>query len=288
MDQLLNDLTKEQKKYPQDKQLTLLATQAQNLSQRLSGALYLSPTTLAKLPAGALFPKIIPSGGALYILNTSSSQLLTLSHAGKVQTSAINALGKEAPQQLLATDSGLAVMSPNTLATLSPQAQMGEQSHFQNAALAATGFRQNAYILDGQAGQILRFTRQSDTFAPPTPYLKGPLDSTGLVDLAVDGSVYVLRQTGSVEMYLGGTKQPFALQRASLAQKPLTLIATPDTSFIYVLTTKALFKWTKDGKFSAQYRLPKDASWSAVGIDETAKTFYIASNGEILKAPIPQ
>ncbi len=69
------------------------------------------------------------------------------------------------------------------------------------------------YVLAPEKKQIYKYERLSNRYGSPVPYnVNG--DLMGALDMSIDGSVYVLKEGGTVVKLLRGEAQPFAIRRA--------------------------------------------------------------------------
>ncbi len=69
------------------------------------------------------------------------------------------------------------------------------------------------YVLSPEKKQIYKYERLSNRYGAPVEYnVNG--DLTGAVDMAIDGSVYVLKEGGTVLKLLRGETQPFTIRHA--------------------------------------------------------------------------
>ena len=91
------------------------------------------------------------------------------------------------------------------------------------------------YILDPQDKQIYKYERLSNRYGSPVGYnVNG--DLTGALDMAIDGSVYVLKEGGTMLKLFRGESQPFVIRRApeGLLKDAVKMFKAPDGNF-YIL-----------------------------------------------------
>ncbi|MFA6197787.1 MAG: hypothetical protein WC734_01355 [Patescibacteria group bacterium] len=137
------------------------------------------------------------------------------------------------------------------------------------------------YFVDTKNNTILRHTRAGKAYSKGTSWLRDAaikLDTTKA--LAVDGSVYILRDDGSVTKYTGGeVDSSFTLTATDPAlSNPTKLYATTSSDMLYVLdpTNKRLVAYTKaTGKFKQQYTSDKFDALIDFTIDPGAKKAYL-------------
>lgn len=100
---------------------------------------------------------------------------------------------------------------------------------------AITGYLRFLYVLSPENKQIYKYERLSNRYGAPVNYnVNG--DLTGGVDIAIDGSVYVLKEDGTVLKLFRGEKQPFTIRNApsDLLKDTTKIFKVADRNF-YVL-----------------------------------------------------
>jgi hypothetical protein len=69
------------------------------------------------------------------------------------------------------------------------------------------------YILSPENNQIYKYERLSNRYAAPAEYnVNGKLD--GALDMAIDGSIFVLKKGGEIVKLFRGETQPFVIRHA--------------------------------------------------------------------------
>ena len=115
---------------------------------------------------------------------------------------------------------------------------MGEVADEWSEVKDAAGFSSNLYVLDGVSqGQIWKYMGVESGLSSAKPYLKGEeFDLSEAVDMAIDGSVWLLFSDGTVVKYTRGVKDAFVI--AGLDQEfeePVKLFTSPEVERLYVL-----------------------------------------------------
>lgn len=129
----------------------------------------------------------------------------------------------------------------------------------------------NVYLLDGKAGMLWRYRGTG------TAYEKGSMiidvnriNLKGGISLAIDGSVYILKQDGSVVKTTGGRlDETFTLKNQPLLSekliRPLQIVTNESMNSIYLLdggttsgdhSTAKVMEFDKNGAFIRQYAFP--------------------------------
>jgi hypothetical protein len=126
----------------------------------------------------------------------------------------------------------------------------------------------NFYLLDPVLGQILRYLPTSDGYtSPPQDYLASatPVDPDLIVDMAIDGNVYLLLSDGSIRKFFGG--KPVSFEITGLDEPlgvPTAIYAAPDEEarHIYIADAghKRVVQIDKEGKFVRQFKVALSGS----------------------------
>jgi hypothetical protein len=172
------------------------------------------------------------------------------------------------------------------------------------APKAIAGYNGNFYLLDSGTGKILRYRPTADGYGnPPESYLEGDatLDFSGAIDMAIDGSIWVLYRDGTVQTFLEGRQQPFVLEQPPDGPivEPQAIIAgseagTAQSLFIVDSGAGRILEYGKDGKYLRQYR-PADMTdreklrkMRALQVDEINQALFILATDGLYRTDIPQ
>lgn len=125
-------------------------------------------------------------------------------------------------------------------------------------------FSNNLYLLDGVVGQIYKHTSSQAEFSSGDEYIQATnINAREGISLAIDGSLYVLKNDGKVIEIQKGKLQDFSLKNVptpySTITKPLKIYTDADAPAIYVLDIgdqKRILEFDKEGQFIKQYGLP--------------------------------
>jgi hypothetical protein len=159
---------------------------------------------------------------------------------------------------------------------------------FKNGVNSYSGlgiYNGNLYALDGAGGQIYKNDKNGKGFSAPKAWLSDNTDIKGGIDLAIDGSIYVLKNNGDLIKFLKGKKADFTLDKIEPAlQKPEKLYLSAELKFIYILEpeNKRIAVFDKAGKYIMQYSSDKFTDLKSFFPDEKNKLIYILNNTELL------
>lgn len=117
--------------------------------------------------------------------------------------------------------------------------------------VAIQTYSNRLYLLDPKENQIWRYLRKRDSFDTAEAYNINGEIQTG-VNLAIDGSIYVLHEDGYITKLFSGNKEDFPLDKQPLRpmQKPTKIITNENMDQIYILepTERRVLVYSKKDK----------------------------------------
>jgi hypothetical protein len=129
---------------------------------------------------------------------------------------------------------------------------------------AIATYEGNLYVLDTGYGNIFKYVPEGEDYRqPPLDYIQESVDINWpqVVDMAIDGYVYLLLSDGSVVKFAGGKVQPFAQEALQPEMSSATAIfASPESQAVFVAEPEAgrLIEFTGEGRLVRQYRTSFD------------------------------
>ena len=163
-------------------------------------------------------------------------------------------------------------------------------------------FEGNLYILDPLQSRILKYVPVESAYTlPPMDYLDPMLgvDLTGVIDMAIDGNIYLLYVDGRVLKFLEGNPQPFSMAGLPAPMRsPLVLCVTGDQKpdapgYVYVADpgNERILQFDKAGNYIRQLMTNPDTNTlkdlQAFFIDEKTGRLFIVSQGAIWLTTLP-
>ncbi|MFQ5857850.1 MAG: hypothetical protein ACE5LU_19780 [Anaerolineae bacterium] len=154
------------------------------------------------------------------------------------------------------------------------------------------GFAGNLYVLDIGLGQILKYLPTVDGYAiPPVEWLSAEavVDLGNVVDMAIDGSIYLFRSSGRVEKLVAGKPEPFDQPDEFDLTKPVTCFATPPSGRVFLADATRVLQFDAAGIFQRQL-LPPEGRWErldALWVDEINGWLYAVDAGTLVMAALP-
>lgn len=144
------------------------------------------------------------------------------------------------------------------------QVKIAEASRWETANSIAN-YVGAIYLLDGVIGQIYKHSSTQNQFAKGEEYISATkINLKQSVSLAIDGSIYVLKNDGKVIKIQKSKLQDFSLKSIPTPydeiKGPLKIFTDADTPSIYILdlSQKRILEFDKEGQFVHQYYLPQN------------------------------
>lgn len=151
---------------------------------------------------------------------------------------------------------------------------------------SANVYNNNVYLLDPSDNKIYKYDKNGSVYSAPQNWLAENVDLTSGIDIAIDGSIYVLKNNGTIIKLLKGKLQNFDIKTIEPPVEQATkLIMSPDQNFIYILepTKNRLVVFDKNGNLKKQYRSDQWQSLKDAVVDEKNKTIYLLNGSSLIK-----
>jgi hypothetical protein len=161
-------------------------------------------------------------------------------------------------------------------------------------ARAIAAFGGNLYVLDAAANQIWRYRPQGDGYGGTAEsyFETPPGDLSTALDVAIDGSVYLLLADGRIRKFFGGAEQNLAI--AGLSEpltRPAALAVDAETrqGALYVADAGRVVQLKPDGAFIRQFRAAGDAfdALEDLVVDEGEGRMFVMSGGRLYVTHLP-
>lgn len=153
--------------------------------------------------------------------------------------------------------------------------------------VAFEAYGNNIYILDTAENQIWRYKKRSVFDAPVAWNVNGEIQNA--VDLAIDGSIYVALNDGTiVKMHSGNTEDfPIKKEPVKPLENPTKIYTELDMSQIYVLepSNKRIMVYYKDDKggaiYANQYVFENIDEMRDIYVDKDTNKLYILDKSKV-------
>lgn len=142
------------------------------------------------------------------------------------------------------------------------------------------------YALEPSSGQIVKYNRTGSDFDGGTKWIRAKTtDLSDAVSLAIDATVFVLKQNGQLVRFVGGSEVGWTQGTADPAMTAATDVWTsPESAYVYVLepSTQRLAVYEKeDGDLVTQYRSDAFQGLTDFLVDEPNKTIYLLAGSKL-------
>jgi DNA-binding beta-propeller fold protein YncE len=146
-------------------------------------------------------------------------------------------------------------------------------------------YNNKLYLLDVYNNQILKFTKRLNGFISPEEWVHDPMvDIKDGIDIAIDGDIYVLKNSGEIIKISLGKLANFAVKTIDPPLSNPKKIQTRDNmKFIYILDAgnKRIVAIDKEGYIAKQYSSPLFNDLKDFVVLERDKKIYVL-NGSIV------
>lgn len=293
--------------------IAALRTQAESLLTLASGSsatgltptaivTFASPMTSTELIYGANSVYLIDSGrGALYRLlpDQPANDLATIRPLLTAQERLAAGITVGTPYQITWIPAG-GGRAGDGLLTLTQEGQMFDfdvasavlrQVSFAPVTgqiIASEGYGGNLYHLDVSNTQIWKYVPDGGGEYPtaPTPWLTatGQTQFGTPIDMAIDGYIFLLDQSGEVRRFqVGEAKAGFALDAVT---PPLTAPVAmakvpPEATDLFVADAQRVVRFDHNGRFLTEYRAAPGQSWGTIrdiAVNDTSTLLYVLSD----------
>jgi len=156
----------------------------------------------------------------------------------------------------------------------------------------------NFYLLDSQSNQIFKYLPTADGgySNPPEPWFQIDIDLAGVIDMAIDGYIYLLYADGRILKFMGGELTAFEQTELDKPLRgPTAIFTSPDeeTKSLYVADAGngRIVQFSKEGQFIRQFRVAEAGVFDqlkTLHVDEIGSKFYILSGDTLYMANIPE
>lgn len=146
------------------------------------------------------------------------------------------------------SENGIRLQNGNTI--------LPRQAEWQTPRTVATYFG-NLYILDPMAQQIWKYVENGGQYGSTQTYFSTQPTMDNTLDLAIDGSIYVLSPHG-VQKYTAATRDEFKLSGTYPEIEPNALLTTnTDTPNLFISHSRGILVFDKDGRYQKLLTSPQ-------------------------------
>lgn len=240
---------------------------------------------------------VIQLGSSMYAFDQSNQSVyranLESGDTGVTISSSVGPLYTEVVKASPGT--GIAVLGDQSVVTFQPISESLEPlaleyENTENTFADVEVFGTRLYTLDTKNNQIFRHTGTDGTFSAAEGWIT---DGSGVADgvsMAIDGTIYVLRNNGTVTRYsAGAVDSSFELGVVDPALTSAEQIYTDEnTNNLYIIdrTNTRVVVFNKEGAFVAQYTSSAFNNLSDLIIDEANNRFYALADAKLYEVQL--
>lgn len=143
-----------------------------------------------------------------------------------------------------------------------------EQTGQWGAVQGVATYMDNLYVAAQGREQVFKYIGLGNgNLGGATNYMSDPVSYSQIVDIAIDGYVYLLHENGTVEKFLSGRRTDFSLHGVlPPIHQAKQLITYVDAEHVYMLADNSVLVFTTDGAYVARYKLPNDRQIATFGV----------------------
>ncbi|MGI6103293.1 MAG: hypothetical protein ACOYBJ_01560 [Patescibacteria group bacterium] len=167
---------------------------------------------------------------------------------------------------------------------------LGSAESWKKSTRLAT-FLGNLYALAPSEGQIWKYPAKEGSFGGAEPYVADGTTLTNGIDIAIDGSIYVLTQEGSVMKFTRGKAVEFRVRDipkpSETISAPKRIATSEESGSVYVIDGQRIIALDKTGRFQKQYAL-NDGTGALIDLALTpdSKRAYVLTDSAVYAFPL--
>lgn len=145
----------------------------------------------------------------------------------------------------------------------------------------------NIYMVDKGNNKIYRFSGNGKTFGDKSDWLAPGIevDFSKVIDMTIDGSIWVLSSTGKVTRFTNGNPASMSMEGiVSILEKPTAIYTNENLKYLYILErdTGRVVVLEKSGKFKMQYISDQIKNASDLVVDEKNQKIILLSGSKLV------
>jgi hypothetical protein len=203
--------------------------------------------------------------------------------------------GRQTPSLLILT-SDSSVLELDTSGSLR-SVPVSQLESLESPGLLGT-YEGNLYVVDADHQNIVKYVPYGDDYQhDPVDYVRGAADVRwpDVVDMAIDGFVYLLVSDGTIIKFGGGEAQPFPQEGLyPPLENPSGIFADAAATSVYVADASEgrVVEFTRDGQFVRQFRAALDGedhlgAMTAFAVDAAHSQLFVSTASGLYSASLP-
>jgi hypothetical protein len=148
-------------------------------------------------------------------------------------------------------------------------------------------YNRRLYTVDKTNGMIYKHDSIKNGFGKGNNWLTSPAANFDqVIDLTIDGDIFVLQSNGEIQKFTKGQKQNFVIEGLEPTLKsPQKIWSYNDLNYLYIIdpTEKRIVMLEKDGRVKQQLTSKEFTTPTGLVVIEENKTLYTLDNNRLLK-----
>ena len=229
------------------------------------------------------YSKIIYLSNHFYLLDSQNGRIDSITLNGQAKSTALVSSDPQTKDVISFTllKSNLYALTKDGLYQVTKTNWPKQFSIDDHSYLAVNSWGSSLYLLSSNS--ISKSALVNNALADPTTWLKSdqslvPAPS----DISIDSRIWVLSQSGQVEVYLRGIKDNFNLSTPPTTSTASHLIVAQDKDLLLFLAdSKTVVVYTKTGELISKYNLA-DYDIKSIALDEESSILYLLASDQII------
>lgn len=152
--------------------------------------------------------------------------------------------------------------------------------------ILAKAYAANLYILGKEESMVWRYAGTDAGFADQDEWLAPGIEPelSGVISMAIDGSIWILTESGNVEKYTRGNAQPLAdISSSPPMLDPRIIYTNEELENVYILDqeTARVLVFDKEGNYVAQYKSDVFRSANGLFVSESLGKIIVSSEDKL-------
>lgn len=155
-------------------------------------------------------------------------------------------------------------------------------------AIAQAPYGRFVYFLSPQDNQIYKYERKREGFTKAATWLQNTTDLKDAIDLAIDGSIYVLKKGGGIALFHKGEEMSVSLKggKSDLLTTATQIFVEPDMQHVYFLNPErsSIISYkigNKSLEFFKEYVIETPSKMTDFYVDKDEKRMVISDENTL-------
>lgn len=234
------------------------------------------------------------SGSLVYVLEGKSLAVLSLNFSKKLPSKLVLAEGGKinGAEELVAEGGFLYLRGTNKLYRINlANKAVDEPLSFDriSKSTALGTFLGNIYLMVPKEEQIYKFWNLPGEYTSARSWVTESVPMTTVVDMAIDGEIWLLQSDGQILRLSGGERAPFAVSNLSTPMiEPFKIFTQPSLKYLYIIDRgeDRVVVLDKSGNFLRQFKGDVLDNATDLWVSANEKTLYVLSGAKVYKVSL--